>query len=61
VDLIKVRARHRGLAAYALERKADGLQESHCCLLMFRAASHLVNSLSPGAARPAPRSRGDNV
>jgi hypothetical protein len=54
VDLIKVRALRRGLSAYALERKADGLQQSHgrfSCLDRFRC---LANSLLPGAARGSP-------
>jgi len=34
VDLIKVGALHRGLAAYPLEGKADALQQSHGRLLL---------------------------
>jgi hypothetical protein len=34
VDLIKVGARHRGLAAYPLEGKPDALQQSHGRLLL---------------------------
>jgi hypothetical protein len=58
VDLIKVGALHRRLAAYALERKADGLQQSHwrfSCLDPL-----LAYSLLRGAARCAP-GPGDSV
>jgi hypothetical protein len=65
VDLIKVRALRRGLSAYALERKADGLQQSHGVLsspivppLVGRAipdarSSCLANSLLRCASRRA--------
>ena len=57
VDLIKVRTAPPAFRV-PLERKADGLQESHRRLFCVWTASHLVNSLSPGAARLRPVPRG---
>jgi hypothetical protein len=54
VDLIKVGALHRRLAAYALQRKADAFQQSHGGLSYLEAllANSLLRGVSPHAAGP---------
>src|SRR5678815_5451022 len=56
-NLIKMRALHRRFSAYALQRRADRLQQSHgvvSCVGRFLAA----NSLQPGGTAPSAWSAG---